>query len=554
MYERYFKLADRPFSVAPNADYLYLSNNHRRALSLLEYGVTSQTGFSVITGEIGAGKTTILQYIIKKFSQNSLIINVTDTKYFSKNVDAWLLHWFGYDHEETSDIAYRQKVISFFKEIKDQQKTCVLIIDEAQYLSADAVEHLRLLANMNEEGQEYFKLILVGQPELRSMLEAPRLKSFAQRISASFHLNSLTATDTRGYIRHRVSIAEENQQNLLNWHLFDDDACDLIYLATKGVPRSINILCDMALVYAYSDEKPFVDRDVVRAVLQDRISGSTLDSDMELTRRLVDDTEESLRALRNEAAASASPGQPQTRNGQAVGSVADSRVSTQQAQRAATADSSRSDNDTALRPKRPAVAPARAVASDAVQHKQTEPRASANGSAAAKAVKTPKSNSSAKKKSGTSQRKRAATRKKPTVSQNTAPKPTPEAATRPAAGPKPVQRVGAKSGKALLEERLKWPPPVSNVNSAKRPSETASDETLVLQTQDDIATPQNARLSSFGEFRIEPVDTAGAVRGRRSWGLVILMLTTLLLSIAAILALFEGWQYVIDMWRGLVDS
>ena len=267
MYEEFYGFRTRPFSILPDADFLYLSKGHRFALSLLEYGLGSQTGFTVITGEIGSGKTTLVQYLLQNFAADHTIGHITNTAELNADLLKWLLQAFGVQSVGNSNVELYQQLVAYIKQQYAHGHDCVIIIDEAQHLTAETLESLRLLSNINIGKDHLLKIILVGQPELSQTLSRPDLVQFSQRISTSFHLKPLNLLETREYIRNRLKIAGGSES------VFESLASDFIYMVSGGVPRQINILCDTALVYGFADGKRRVDLNTVLGVLRDRAAG-----------------------------------------------------------------------------------------------------------------------------------------------------------------------------------------------------------------------------------------------------------------------------------------
>ncbi len=264
MYESFYSLDRQPFSVLSDPDFLFLSRGHSDALSILEYGLSDQTGFTVITGEIGSGKTTTIQYLVRIADSNVNITHITDTNEWIEDIYGWILHWLGVEFIENNQIKNRALIEQYLKRQKEMGKLNVILIDEAQNLNKKTIETLRLISNINSNGVQYLKLILVGQPELLKTLKHPSLAAFMQRVSANYHLGQLSLIETRIYIRSRLKKAGGNPD------LFDENACDLIFLVSKGNPRQINIICDTALVYGYADGRAEIDLATVLNVFRDR--------------------------------------------------------------------------------------------------------------------------------------------------------------------------------------------------------------------------------------------------------------------------------------------
>jgi general secretion pathway protein A len=270
MYERHFGLTVKPFAITPDPSFLYPSRAHAMALTMLEYGLESQAAFSLLTGDIGSGKTTLVRALLRQLGNQVAIGLISNAHSRFNSVHGWALSALGIVPSDDSEIAlYEALVDSFVNEYAKGRRT-LLIFDEAQNLSIDALEELRLLSNVNSEKDLVLQILLVGQPELRDKLSRPELRQFAQRVSVDFHLKPLTRDDTHSYIHHRIKMAGGTAA------LFSSDAIEFMYARTNGVPRLLNHLGDFALVYAYADGRKTIDADVVAQVLRDRNSGLSL--------------------------------------------------------------------------------------------------------------------------------------------------------------------------------------------------------------------------------------------------------------------------------------
>jgi general secretion pathway protein A len=256
--------------LTPDPAFLYPSRQHAMALTMLEYGLESQAAFSLLTGDIGSGKTTLVRKLLRQLDQRVTVGLVTNTHDRFKSVYGWALSALNVIAGNDSDITkYEALVDSFVREYAQGRRT-LLIFDEAQNLSIEVLEELRLLSNVNSEKDLILQILLVGQPELRAKLLRPELMQFAQRISVDFHLRPLDARDTAAYIRHRLEVAGGSPS------LFAADAVDLIHARTGGVPRLLNQLCDFALVYAFADGRQNVDAELIEQLLHDRMGGVAL--------------------------------------------------------------------------------------------------------------------------------------------------------------------------------------------------------------------------------------------------------------------------------------
>lgn len=273
MYETYYGFNEKPFALNPDPDFFYSSKRHKTAFAMLEYGLTTQMGFTVVTGEVGSGKTTLVRRILKQIPGMDDQITVgliTNTHKSFGNLLEWILLAFDLPYKDMSKVELYQTFIDFVIEEYAQNRRVVLFIDEAQNMDVDTLEELRLLSNVNADKDLIMQLILVGQPELLEKLKRPDLRQFAQRISVDYHLMPLSFKETQGYIRHRLVVAEGDP------NLFDAMACGAIYYHSGGVPRLINTLCDTALVYGFAEDKTLIDIEVIFSVVADKKLGGLM--------------------------------------------------------------------------------------------------------------------------------------------------------------------------------------------------------------------------------------------------------------------------------------
>src|SRR3990172_6771017 len=207
MYEKFYGFRDKPFSLLPDPEFLYLSEKHRMALTLLEYGLMSQSSFSVITGDIGTGKTTLIRQLLSQMERDMVVGLITNTHPSFGELLRWILMAFNLECGSKDKVEMYKTFMDFLIKQYAANRRTVLIVDEAQNMGPQALEELRMLSNINSEKDQVVQVILAGQPGLRDNLRDQRLEQFAQRISVDYNLTPLNAEETREYIRHRLSVA-----------------------------------------------------------------------------------------------------------------------------------------------------------------------------------------------------------------------------------------------------------------------------------------------------------------------------------------------------------
>ncbi len=256
MYQQYFGLAEAPFSIAPDPRYLYLSQRHQEALAHLLYGVNGDGGFVLLTGEVGAGKTTVCRCLLQQIPASCDVAYVFNPNLTVGELFSTICVEFGIavPPGNVSVKVFVDCINAYLLDAHAKGRHTVLIIDEAQNLSAVVLEQLRLLTNLETNERKLLQIILLGQPELASVLERPELRQLRQRIVARYHLGPLTKPEVAAYVRHRLEIAGAQRQ------LFPETLMGRVYRLSGGVPRVINLLCDRALLGTYVQEKERVDR------------------------------------------------------------------------------------------------------------------------------------------------------------------------------------------------------------------------------------------------------------------------------------------------------
>ena len=303
MYENFYGLREKPFSLLPDPSFLYPSPKHRMALVLLEYSLMNQSGFSVITGEIGTGKTTLIRQLLNQMDRDVTVGLISNTHRSFGELLQWVLMAFNLEYAGKDKVGLYQTFIDFLiKEYAHNRRT-VLIIDEAQNMAPETLEELRMLSNVNADKDQVLQVFLVGQAGLRDLLRRPDLEQFAQRISVDYHLEPLNAQETRDYIRHRLTVAGGDPE------LFDEAASDAVFRNSGGVPRLINLLCDTTLVFGYAEQAKRIMPELVEEVAREKRKGGLFPEAMQ---QKLHDSAETASSVDGTSSQSGANGEPQT--------------------------------------------------------------------------------------------------------------------------------------------------------------------------------------------------------------------------------------------------
>ena len=265
MYTEFYGFREKPFNLTPDPGFLYMSSKHRMALTYLEYALMDGIGFVLLTGEIGAGKTTIIRKLLTQLRNNIEIAVIFNTNVSSEQLLEMILQEFDLEPSERGKAVHLDMLNQFLISKYSQDQRVVLIMDEAQNLSQEALEEIRMISNLQSDKDALLQLVLVGQPGLQAKLRHPSLAQLRQRIGVSYHLAPLSAEETREYVVHRLQ-----KSGAQNNGLFLPEAMECIFHHSGGIPRAINILCDAALVYGYADELRTIDKQVIERVIHDR--------------------------------------------------------------------------------------------------------------------------------------------------------------------------------------------------------------------------------------------------------------------------------------------
>ena len=264
LYNEHFGFRERPFSLSPDPGFLFWSKTHARAFSVLEYGLFTRASLTVVTGEVGTGKTTLIQALLRDIDADVSVGLISNVHGDRGDLLRWILNAFDVPVPEDADyVMLFQCFQDFVLKGYATGRHVLLIVDEAQNLRIDTLEELRLLTNINSGQDDLLQIIMVGQPELREMLSQPELRQLSQRVMATYHLQPMTPETTLEYVTHRLKHAGGTGEE------FTPEAVRLIHEEAEGIPRMINKLCDLALVYASSTKETQVDVGTIRELIED---------------------------------------------------------------------------------------------------------------------------------------------------------------------------------------------------------------------------------------------------------------------------------------------
>jgi general secretion pathway protein A len=265
MYEAFYGLREQPFSIQPDPDFLYFSRRYTYAYAMMKHCIRDKSNFIVISGEIGCGKTTLVRHLLNDLGRDHTIGLVYNTHRDIVDLFEWVMLAFGLPYEGLSREGLVEALQHFLVEQYIMSKPVLLVVDEAQNIHPDALESLRSLLNMNVGEQMLLQIMLIGQPELRSMLSNLELSQFSKRIAVDFHIKPFETGDVQAYIEHRLKVAGRETP------LFTPEACAKIATVSKGIPRRINVLCNIALMYGFSSRSDCIDVNLIEDVLIDKV-------------------------------------------------------------------------------------------------------------------------------------------------------------------------------------------------------------------------------------------------------------------------------------------
>lgn len=281
LYKDHFGFSERPFSLLPDPDFLFWSKSHKRAFSILEYGVATRAPLTIVTGEVGTGKTTLVQALLKNLDEDMTVGLISNAQGGRGELLRWVLSALGLTSNASDDyVTLFDQFLTFVLDEYAAGRFVVLIIDEAQNLTLEALEELRMFTNINSNKDELLQILLVGQPELRQHILRRELRQFAQRVTATYHLEPMNLETAQQYIQHRLIHVGGSGGEI------SPDAIELIVETAHGIPRMINKICDLALVYVASTGETYVERALVEELIKDGVILPVALPELVLTNRI----------------------------------------------------------------------------------------------------------------------------------------------------------------------------------------------------------------------------------------------------------------------------
>ena len=263
MYHEFYGLKAKPFYISPDPDFFFMSPKHREALSCMEFGLVNNVGITLISGEVGIGKTTLIRQLYQMLESHIQPVCITNTNVSPEQFLILIANAFGADVPIADKAGAVKTLERQLEKVRAEGQLPLLIIDDAQNLSFDAMDEVSWLSNLQNRNSFLVQIMMLGQPELRTKIQHPSMASLAQRIGIGYHLEPFNSEETYAYINHRIAVVGGPE------NLFTSEALDLIYNTTGGIPRTINLLCESALVYGYADELKTIDVDSVQQAIDE---------------------------------------------------------------------------------------------------------------------------------------------------------------------------------------------------------------------------------------------------------------------------------------------
>jgi len=277
MYEEHFNLSQAPFLLSPDLDIFYASSGHKKAYSYLEFGIGKKEGFIVVTGDIGAGKTTLIEHLFANLDDDDLItVRLSSSQFNSADMLTLVAFGLGLEKQPNSKAETTLLINSFLSQCNKENKHVLIVVDEAQNIPIDALEELRMITNFHIRGVSPVQIFLLGQPEFRDTLNTANLEQLRQRVVARYHLGPLSEDEVKEYILYRLNAVSTSSDVQT---IFEEDTFSTIYNTTGGIPRIINTLCDRTLMYSYLEDKETVSLEdlnhVIDELKDERFHGTT---------------------------------------------------------------------------------------------------------------------------------------------------------------------------------------------------------------------------------------------------------------------------------------
>ncbi|MDR3476522.1 MAG: AAA family ATPase [Gammaproteobacteria bacterium] len=264
MYHDFYQLKENPFNVTADPDFFFSSKYHREAIANLQYGIQHRKGILVVTGEVGTGKTTLCRKLLRQSDRKTKFALILNPSFSEEQLLRMIVRDLGIWTREKNKYGLIEVLNKFLLKQSNKGNNVVVVIDEAQNLSVDQLEQIRLLSNLETDKEKLLQLILVGQPELDHMLQLPQLRQLRQRVAVYFKLSALDKHDVKSYITHRLIKTAANP-DAMQYISFSDQAIEMIFKVTQGSPRSINILCDRALLAGFIAETYVIDENIIKS-------------------------------------------------------------------------------------------------------------------------------------------------------------------------------------------------------------------------------------------------------------------------------------------------
>lgn len=267
MYEQHFNLTQSPFQLSPHNDIFYASKGHKKAYSYLEYGIGKKEGFIVITGEVGAGKTTLIEHLFANIHDDDLIsARLAASQFNSSEILTIIADALRVITDGQSKAKVSLALNRFLGKCVERNKHVLIVVDEAQNIPLDALEELRMITNFTHHGEAPVQIFLLGQPEFRDTLNSPKLEQLRQRVVARYHLGPLSEAEVSEYVNYRINMVNSLKEPQF---LFDEEVFPLVYEASGGIPRIINTLCDRCLISAFLEEQDHVSLETANEVISE---------------------------------------------------------------------------------------------------------------------------------------------------------------------------------------------------------------------------------------------------------------------------------------------